>query len=37
MKLSNKQHARVKSQLEADATAAHEARQFGVNEKTIRR
>jgi len=28
MMLSNKQHARVKDQLEAGATAAHVARQF---------
>ena len=37
MKLSNEQRARVIGQLEARATAAHVARQFGVNEKTIRR
>ena len=37
LKLSNKQHALVKGQLEAGATAARVARQFGVNEKIIRR
>jgi len=37
MKLLNKQHARVNSQLEAGATTAHLARHFGVTEKTIRR
>ena len=37
MKLSNEQRARAISQLEAGATAVHVARQFGVNEKTIRR
>ena len=37
MKLSNDQRARVLSQLEAGATAAHVARVFGVNERTFRR
>lgn len=35
MKFSNEQRARVIGQLETGATAAHVARQFGVNEKTV--
>ena len=37
MELSNEQRARVLGQLEAGATAAHVARVFGVNERTVRR